>query len=244
MNSKNIAPSNYQDLLKTIAIFCMIIDHLGLFFFPQVIDLRIIGRISVPIFCFFAGYNFTTKPKPTILALGLLLMMIEAINFHIFANILISIYVGQYALYMMERYKLMDNNFYIFIICLFSILLTPPTCIIMDSGTIVVGFVIIGKLYRYKRPDPGFMILLSLSYILMIMNIFPFSFVQNFITSFMILGTCYVLNMDIHSRKIGIDLRDISRNVLIIYFVHNVIFIIIACNLPLFLHFYQNYLKV
>jgi len=36
--------------LKLLAIITMIIDHIGLFFFPQIIVFRIIGRISFPIF--------------------------------------------------------------------------------------------------------------------------------------------------------------------------------------------------
>jgi len=38
--------------LKIIAVFAMICDHLGVFFFPTVRILRIIGRIAFPIFAF------------------------------------------------------------------------------------------------------------------------------------------------------------------------------------------------
>ncbi len=36
--------------LKLIAIITMIIDHLGLFFFPTIPELRLVGRISFPLF--------------------------------------------------------------------------------------------------------------------------------------------------------------------------------------------------
>jgi len=36
--------------LRCLAIFAMIVDHAGLFFFPDVIALRIVGRMSFPIF--------------------------------------------------------------------------------------------------------------------------------------------------------------------------------------------------
>jgi hypothetical protein len=36
--------------IRLIAIIAMIIDHIGLFFFPQIIIFRIIGRISFPLF--------------------------------------------------------------------------------------------------------------------------------------------------------------------------------------------------
>ena len=40
-----------QEDLKIIGCVTMVIDHLGVLFFPWV-ELRIIGRIAFPIFCF------------------------------------------------------------------------------------------------------------------------------------------------------------------------------------------------
>jgi hypothetical protein len=50
-----VKQSNYQDLLKLIAIFVMVVDHLGVYFFPDITTLRIIGRYAMPIFGFFVG---------------------------------------------------------------------------------------------------------------------------------------------------------------------------------------------
>lgn len=44
--------SRETDLLKLIAIFAMFIDHLGAALFPGVVEMRIIGRIAFPIFCY------------------------------------------------------------------------------------------------------------------------------------------------------------------------------------------------
>lgn len=38
--------------MKTIAIICMLIDHIGLLFFPDVWQLRAIGRLAMPIFAY------------------------------------------------------------------------------------------------------------------------------------------------------------------------------------------------
>ena len=38
-------------LLKVIAIVCMIIDHVGAVFFPRHPEMRLIGRIAFPLFC-------------------------------------------------------------------------------------------------------------------------------------------------------------------------------------------------
>ena len=66
-----------QEGLKLIACVCMLIDHIGVLFFPQMDSFRIIGRISFPIFCFLLaeGAHYTRNPKKYAgrLALGVLL---------------------------------------------------------------------------------------------------------------------------------------------------------------------------
>lgn len=51
--------------LKIIALITMIIDHIGAFLFPQYILLRVIGRISFPIFAFLIveGFYHTSNLK-------------------------------------------------------------------------------------------------------------------------------------------------------------------------------------
>lgn len=57
--------------LKIFAAIIMLIDHIGVIFFPNVIILKIIGRISFPIFCFFIaeGVYYTKDIKKYILRL-------------------------------------------------------------------------------------------------------------------------------------------------------------------------------
>ncbi len=45
-------------VLKMIAVILMIIDHTGLFFFPEALWLRVIGRIGFPIFAYFIAEGF------------------------------------------------------------------------------------------------------------------------------------------------------------------------------------------
>jgi hypothetical protein len=47
-----------NNLLKIIAVVTMICDHVGYIFMPEVEILRIIGRLSLPIFCYFIVQGF------------------------------------------------------------------------------------------------------------------------------------------------------------------------------------------
>lgn len=53
-----------QEALKVIACVTMLIDHIGAVFFPQHLWLRVIGRLSFPIYCFLLaeGAQYTKNP--------------------------------------------------------------------------------------------------------------------------------------------------------------------------------------
>lgn len=74
-----VKQSNYQDLLKLIAIFTMVVDHLGVYFFPDITTLRMIGRYAMPIFGFFVGYNFKNSINFHILLYGVGLYLTDFI---------------------------------------------------------------------------------------------------------------------------------------------------------------------
>lgn len=52
-----------QIQLKIVAVVLMVIDHIGLFLFPQQIVLRAVGRLSFPLFAYFfaQGYQHTNS---------------------------------------------------------------------------------------------------------------------------------------------------------------------------------------
>ncbi|MFH2117510.1 MAG: TraX family protein [Bacillota bacterium] len=54
-----------NDLLKIIAMVTMLVDHMGVLYFPEYQIFRTIGRIAFPIFAFYLamGYAFTSSKK-------------------------------------------------------------------------------------------------------------------------------------------------------------------------------------
>lgn len=70
---------NSYDLLKVIAIITMIIDHIGLFFYQDISLLRVIGRVSYPLFAFCIGYNQKYKLDNTLVMLAVILCLTHII---------------------------------------------------------------------------------------------------------------------------------------------------------------------
>jgi len=100
--------------LKMIAAVTMLIDHVGYIFFPQYIFLRIIGRISFPIFAFLIveGFMHTRDVKKYIFRMLVFALVTEipfdfafygAVNWE-HQNVLITFGLALLALYIDRQY--------------------------------------------------------------------------------------------------------------------------------------------
>ena len=68
-----------QDMLKILACMTMLIDHIGAIFFPYIAWMRIVGRISFPLYAFLLaeGVHHTRNLKKYGLRLLLILVLTE-----------------------------------------------------------------------------------------------------------------------------------------------------------------------
>ncbi|MDF2965183.1 MAG: hypothetical protein K0Q51_571 [Rickettsiaceae bacterium] len=207
----------------------MILDHIGFFFWPKIEVLRVIGRLAMPIFCFFAGYNFVGKRRSILLKYGFLLTVISYINSGFFPtlNILITIYLGQ--LYLQKFFTLTQD----FVSNLFQILplilFTPATFLLFDYGTLAISLMTLGYMYKHTTPKKSYIFLVAALTVVNTQILFWFD-LHNFI---LLIIMCIILyyclaSFDDYADPINDEFSLlVSRNSMFIYFFHVSAFTII-----------------
>ena len=74
--------NNRQDILKIVAMVTMLIDHIGLLFFPEEPTFRMIGRIAFPLYAYFIAQGFRyTSSRPRYFSRLLLFGLIAQVPF-------------------------------------------------------------------------------------------------------------------------------------------------------------------
>lgn len=97
-----------QNQLKAVAAVAMLLDHIGAELFPQVILLRIIGRLAFPIFSYFIyeGFYYTRNRKRYFLRTFLLGLVCVAAYYlysgEMYGNVLITFSLSMVVLYGLE----------------------------------------------------------------------------------------------------------------------------------------------
>lgn len=114
-------------LIKWIAVITMLIDHVGMVFFPEYEILRWIGRISFPLFAFLLGegYKHTSNIWKYFLRLGIFGVISEVLFDYCFygeffypykQNIFFELLLGLLVLYLIDReYVIKGKDFTIYI---------------------------------------------------------------------------------------------------------------------------------
>ena len=137
LSSTKLCDNKYRGLngnaLKIIGAFFMIIDHIGMLIFPQVIFLRIVGRLAYPIFAFFIAEGCRyTRNKAKYLSLltlfGIIFQLVYSIATEDYGtvNVICSfslavglIYLWQNLLYCCKNKSILNAIVIVILICVY-----------------------------------------------------------------------------------------------------------------------------
>lgn len=143
------------DFLKSVAVILMVIDHVAAFFFPQMLWLRVLGRLCVPIWFFLIGYAKSRDLGPGIWIAVVLLTVSDIImGWHIFTLSILStiILVRLIIDPLMKLLKKSGIGFWI--AAVFFLCLTPFTIPFFDYGTQGLLIAIFGYMLRRREELP------------------------------------------------------------------------------------------
>lgn len=216
--------SNYQDLLKTLAIIAVYIDHTGLFFVNEAV-LRAIGRFAMPIFCFFVGYNYIT-PRIRLVYFGAVLSLLFGFCFNIwFVNMLIVMYIGHWYLFVIDKYNYKSqHNIWLQLFALLVIM--PFVSDYFEYGTLAIAYILVGYSYKHGTRDYRMMILVTIYNICFAIYNFRFSYMNSAISASVLSITGYLLWFCAYDASTKWDFRIISRNSIFLYFLNLVVSIL------------------
>lgn len=123
-------PNKDQSLLKLVAIITMVVDHVGVIFFPGVLFLRLIGRIAFPLFCWgiVIGAERTKDWKKYLLRM--LVMAFVSQPFYMLAlnhtltqfSVMVTLLLGLLAIIGMQKK------------CYYSHIWAPVVCLILGAS--------------------------------------------------------------------------------------------------------------
>lgn len=176
-----------QNMLKLLAAFSMLVDHIGAELFPDITALRIIGRIAFPVFAYFIweGSRYTHNKLRYLLQI-FLLGILCAIGYYIYsgkiyANVLITFSLSICMLYSMRFFIEKTTCGKIFsYISLILILISVFLCYIIEHclsvdytfyGVLVPIFIELSDMIPQNKIPPKYMHLLGFSIGLLLLSI-------------------------------------------------------------------------
>ncbi len=140
------------DLLKTLAIIFMIIDHIGYFFFPDEIWFRVIGRLSVPIWFFLIGFA-RTREVPKIFLIGGVVVSLSALvsgEYLLPINILFTLAFARFAVDWLFSHAMRNRESFM---GMFSLLFLMgfPTLVFSEYGVYLLVYTLFGAIVRNRE---------------------------------------------------------------------------------------------
>ncbi len=164
--------------LKLIALILMTVDHVGAVLFPQIIVLRVIGRLSFPLFAFLLveGFKHTrsfTNYLIRILAFGFISEIIYDLTFHgSFSlnnrqNIMFTLALGLVAMKLIQLVEQKKSPWYLLILQMF-VILAMALVMNVDYGLYGILTIVIFYVSDVKKNPfvlSALLLLLNISYL-------------------------------------------------------------------------------
>jgi len=231
------------DLLKTLAVVLMIIDHAGYFFFPDDNWWRVAGRLCVPMWFFLIGYAQSRDLSPRLwIGAGILIVTSIVCGHYLFPlSILATMIVIRFIIDPFMRWALhSDFRFWLAGVLLFLLIL--PTNFIAEYGSqglLLAMFGYLARNYQALGRKHDFVVNYAL-FMLFAFTIPQFflhglsttQFYVLFIGSALVLYGLYNFRPAVIARKIPASLTKIlqftGRRTLEIYVAHIVLFQAVA----------------
>lgn len=226
---------NTQDIFKFLAIGFMILDHLGLFFFPSLIELRVIGRMAAPLFMFFIGLRGAYRFQASLAIAGL---WITAISWGVLGffsiNLLLVFLAVRYLLshVQVERCSLLQLSLLFLLFMSFHYYCAS----FLDYGAFAFLFAIAGRLHATQHSlQKPWLALTLIAYFLYEYPIFHFNRSASWLFLFFI--ECCILGWmftrkdyfsPVHfNTSLQAGLRKIARHSFSIYVIHYTLFVFV-----------------
>lgn len=133
-----------NDFLKLVGILAMVVDHVGLVFFPQLLGMRVIGRLALPIFAagIADGYQYTKNLKMYIVRLVVFGFISQAPYIFLFESYNLNI-LFTLALSLVLIYSL-DKRQYLLLLAILGISFSPQ----VDYG--IYGVIMAAVFYLFR----------------------------------------------------------------------------------------------
>lgn len=150
MPSKAFSPNlTSYDLLKSLALLLMVLDHIGYFFYPENDWYRAVGRASMPIWFFLIGFARTRDfSKPIWIGAGLIILSTFVFGASVLPlNILVTILIVRAVLDVVARTTF--RNWEIAMYGSFALaVLMLPTVVLFQYGTSALLIAMAGYMVR------------------------------------------------------------------------------------------------